>query len=153
MSTYSAKPEDIKRKWYVIDAQDVVLGRLAAKVSILLRGKHKPYYSPNLDCGDYVVIINAEKVGLTGKKKDNKKYYRHTGFPGGLKETTPSKIFSGKVPSKVVVKAIERMITRNSLGRKQMSKLKVYAGESHPHEAQNPEVIDFASANRKNKVS
>ena len=121
MSTYSAKPEDIKRNWYIIDARDVVLGRLAAKASVLLRGKHKAYYSPNLDCGDYVVIINADKVGMTGKKKQNKKYYRHTGYPGGLKETTPAKIFDGKVPTKVVIKAIERMITRNSLGRKQMS--------------------------------
>lgn len=153
MSTYSAKPEDIKRNWYIIDARDVVLGRLAAKVSVLLRGKHKPYYSPNLDCGDYVVIINADKVGMTGKKKQNKKYYRHTGYPGGLKETTPAKIFDGKVPSKVVIKAIERMITRNSLGRKQMSKLKVYAGDAHPHDAQNPEVIDFGNANRKNRIS
>ena len=119
----------------------------------MLRGKHKAYYSPNLDCGDYVVIINADKVGMTGKKKQNKKYYRHTGYPGGLKETTPAKIFDGKVPTKVVIKAIERMITRNSLGRKQMSKLKVYAGDAHPHEAQNPEVIDFANANRKNRIS
>ncbi|MEM7617190.1 MAG: 50S ribosomal protein L13 [Pseudomonadota bacterium] len=152
-TTYSAKPSDIKRNWYVIDAEDLVLGRLSAKVSMLLRGKHKPYYSTNLDCGDYVIIINADKVALTGKKKQNKVYYRHTGYPGGLKQTTPGKILTGKVPTNVVRKAIERMISRNPLGRQQMTKLKIYSGAEHPHKAQNPIAIDFAADNKKNKVT
>lgn len=153
MSTYFVKPDDIKREWFVIDAEDIVLGRLASKVSMLLRGKHKPYFSSHLDCGDYVVIVNADKVGLKGKKRTKKTYYRHTGHPGGIKETTAEKILDGKHPERVIIKAVERMVARSPMGRKQMKKLKVYKGAEHGHSAQNPTVIDFGSENRKNKLS
>ena len=153
MNTYATKPSDIERKWYVVDAQGVVLGRLAAEVAKILRGKHKPSYAPNLDCGDYVIVINADKVKLTGKKMHDKVYYKHTGWIGGIKETTPAKILAGQFPGRVIEKAVERMISRNPLGRQQMTKLKVYAGENHPHAAQNPEVLDIAAKNPKNKRS
>ncbi len=153
MNTYATKASDIERKWYVVDAEDVVLGRLSAEVSKLLRGKHKPSYSPNLDCGDYVIVINADKVKLTGKKLTDKKYFKHTGWIGGIKETTPAKILAGRFPERIIIKAVERMITRNPLGRQQMTKLKVYAGSEHPHTAQNPEVFDIAAKNEKNKRS
>ena len=151
--TYATKASDIERKWYVLDAEGVVLGRLAAEVSKLLRGKHKPSYTPNLDCGDYVIVINADKVKLTGKKLTDKKYFKHTGWIGGIKETTAGKILASRFPERVIIKAVERMITRNPLGRQQMTKLKVYAGSEHPHTAQNPEVWDIASQNAKNKRS
>ena len=153
MNTYSTKPSDIERKWYVVDAEGVVLGRLAAQVAKILRGKHKPSFVPNLDCGDYVVVINADKVKLTGKKLTDKKYFKHTGWIGGIKETTAGKILAGRFPERVIEKAVERMISRNPLGRKQMSKLRVYAGSENPHAAQNPEVLDIASMNEKNKRS
>lgn len=153
MQTYVTKPSDIERKWYVVDASGVVLGRLSAEISKILRGKHKPNYVPNLDCGDYVVVINAEKVKLTGKKFTDKVYYRHTGYAGGIKETTAGKILDGRFPERVIQKAVERMITRNPLGRQQMTKLKVYAGSEHPHTAQNPTVLDVAGMNPKNKRS
>ena len=153
MNTYSAKPSEVERKWYIVDAEDVVLGRLSAEISKILRGKHKPTYTPHIDCGDFVVIINAEKVKLTGKKLTDKVYYRHTGFPGGLKSITPEKVFESKNPERVVIKAIERMVPRGKLGRAQMTKLKVYAGTDHPHAAQKPEVLDIASKNPKNKRS
>ena len=153
MNTYSTKPSDIERKWYVVDAQGVVLGRLAAEVAKILRGKHKPYFVPNLDCGDYVVVVNADKVRLTGKKLTDKKYFHHTGWIGGIKETTPAKILAGKFPERVIIKAVERMISRNPMGRQQMTKLKVYAGSEHPHTAQSPVVLDIASKNAKNKRS
>ena len=153
MNTYATKPSDIQRKRYVVDANGVVLGRLAAEISKLLRGKHKPNYVTNLDCGDYVVVINADKVKLTGKKLTDKKYFKHTGWIGGIKETTPAKILAGNFPERVIIKAVERMISRNPMGRQQMTKLKVYAGENHPHTAQNPEVLDIASMNPKNKRS
>ena len=146
MNTYATKPSDITRKWYVVDATDVVLGRLAAQVAKLLRGKHKPYFTPNL-------VINADKLKLTAKKLTDKKYYKHTGWIGGIKETTAGKILNGRFPERVVEKAVERMISRNPMGRQQMTKLKVYAGENHPHTAQNPEVFDIASMNEKNKRS
>ncbi|MBN67233.1 MAG: 50S ribosomal protein L13 [Rickettsiales bacterium] len=151
MKTYSAKPADIERKWWVIDAQDVVLGRLASETARLLRGKHKPIFTPHMDCGDNVIIINAEKVKLTGKKRANKRYFWHTGFPGGIKNRTAEAVLSGEHPDRVVRKAVERMISRNPLGRKQVKKLHVYAGAEHPHEAQQPQVLDFAAANPKNK--
>lgn len=154
MRTYSAKPSEIEKKWLIIDAKDVVLGRLASEVSKILRGKHKPTYTPHMDCGDNVVIINAELVCLTGNKaatKDGKMYYRHTGFPGGIKETTAGKILVGKHPERVIKLAVSRMITRNVLGDKQMGNLYVYAGSENPHSAQKPEVYDFAAKNRKNK--
>lgn len=153
MNTYTAKPSEIERKWYVVDAQGVVLGRLSAEISKILRGKHKPMYSTNLDCGDYVVVINADKVKLTGKKLTDKKYFRHTGWVGGIKETTAGKILDGRFPERVIIKAVERMISRNPMGRQQMTKLKVYAGSEHPHTAQSPEVLDIASMNPKNKRS
>lgn len=153
MNTYATKPSDIERKWYVVDAEGVVLGRLAAQVAKLLRGKHKPCFVPNLDCGDYVVVINADKVKLTGKKLTDKKYFKHTGWIGGIKETTAGKILAGRFPERVIEKAVERMISRNPLGRKQMSKLRVYAGSENPHAAQNPIVLDMASMNNKNKRS
>lgn len=151
MKTYSAKASEIERKWYIVDATDLVLGRMSSVVAKLLLGKHKPMYSSNLDCGDHVVIINAEKVHLTGRKAANEKFYWHTGYPGGIKERTMGQILEGKHPERVVIKAIERMVPRGKLGRQQMTKLKVYVGSEHPHEAQAPEVLDVASMNPKNK--
>ena len=153
MNTYATKPSDIERKWYVVDAEGVVLGRLAAQVAKILRGKHKPSFVPNLDCGDYVVVINAYKVILTGNKLTYNKYLKHTGCIGCIKETTAGKILAGRFPERVIEKAVERMISRNPLGRQQMSKLRVYAGSENPHAAQNPEVLDIASMNEKNKRS
>lgn len=153
MNTYATKPSDIERKWYVIDAEGVVLGRMAAQIAKILQGKNKPSYVPNLDCGDYVIVINADKVKLTGKKLTAKKYFKHTGWIGGIKETTAGKLLDGRFPERVVEKAVERMISRNPMGRQQMTKLKVYAGSEHPHTAQNPEVLDIASWNEKNKRS
>lgn len=153
MKTYSAKASEVEQKWYLVDAQDLVLGRLASVVAKVLRGKHKPTFTPNIDCGDNVVIINAEKIKLTGRKLTNKVYQHHTGFPGGVKSTTAGKILDGENPERVVYKAIERMISRNKMGRQQMTKLKVYAGSEHPHSAQKPEVLDVASMNPKNKRS
>lgn len=153
MKTYSAKPGDIERKWFVIDAEGVVLGRLAAIIATRLRGKHKPMYTAHIDCGDHIVVINAEKVQLTGKKLADKTYYRHTGYPGGIKSTTAGKILEGKYPERVVEKAVQRMIPKGPLGRQVLTKLKVYAGADHPHEAQQPEVLDVAAMNEKNKRS
>ncbi len=153
MKTYSAKPSDIEKKWLVIDAKDVVLGRLASEIAKILRGKHKATFTPHMDCGDNVVVINAKHICLTGNKsatKDGKMYYRHTGFPGGIKETTAGKILSGKYPERVLQLAVERMITRGPLGRKQISNLHIYGDSEHPHQAQKPEVYDFASKNVKN---
>ena len=153
MNTYATKPSDIERKWYVVDAQGVVLGRLSAQIAKILQGKNKPNYISNIDCGDYVVVINADKVKLTGRKMTDKRYFKHTGWIGGIKETTPAKILAGKFPERVIIKAVERMISRNPMGRQQMTKLKVYAGENHPHTAQNPIVLDMEVMNAKNKRS
>ncbi|MCZ4280098.1 50S ribosomal protein L13 [Kiloniella laminariae] len=153
MKTFSARPADIEKKWFVVDAQDVVLGRLAVEVAKILRGKHKTTYTPHMDCGDNVIIINAEKVALTGNKLADKKYYWHTGHPGGIKERTAGQILEGRFPERVVSKAIERMVPRGPLGRQQMRNLRVYAGADHQHEAQQPEVLDIASKNIKNKRS
>ena len=150
MKTYSAKLSEIQNDWWVIDAQDVVLGRLAAQTATMLRGKHKPSFTPNMNCGDHVVIINADKIQLKGKKRENKTYYRHTGHPGGLKETTAGKILDGRFPTRVVEKAVQRMLPKGPLGRQQFKLLKVYAGDQHPHEAQQPKVLDFAAKNEKN---
>ncbi len=151
MKTYSAKPSDIERAWFVVDAEGAVLGRLASVVAMRLRGKHKPMFTPHMDCGDHVVVINAEKVKLTGRSKREKKiYYRHTGYPGGIKSRSAGQILDGKHPERVVIKAVERMISRNPLGRRQMRKLHVYAGPDHPHEAQKPEVLDLSALNSKN---
>lgn len=152
MKTYSAKPADIENKWWVIDAEDVILGRLSSDVAKILRGKHKPTYTPHMDCGDHVIVLNAEKVKLTGKKRENKKYYWHTGHAGGIKERTAEKILDGRFPERVLEKAVERMMPKESpLARKQMKKLHIYAGAAHPHEAQKPEVLDYAARNPKNK--
>lgn len=151
MATYSAKPADIQRKWYVIDADGVVLGRLASVVATRLRGKHKPLYSPNLDCGDHVVVVNADKVKVTGRKLDQNTFYWHTGHPGGIKGRTWKQILDGRHPERLVVKAVERMVPRSPLGRQQMTKLKVYRGAEHPHGAQMPEPLDVAALNPKNK--
>lgn len=153
MKTYSAKPSEIEKKWVLIDAEGVVLGRLASFVANLLRGKHKATYTPHMDCGDNVIIINAQKVKLTGKKLADKVYYHHTGHPGGIKGITAGEVLGGKFPERVFEKAVERMIPRGPLGRQQMRNLRIYAGAEHAHEAQSPEVIDFASKNAKNKRS
>ena len=153
ISTHSSKPAVIERIWSVVAASGVILGRLSAEIAKILRGKNKPYFAPNLDCGDYVVVINADKVKLTGKKLTDKHYYQHTGFIGSVKDTTAGKILNGRFPERVIQKAVERMISRNPLGRQMMTKLKVYAGENHPHTAQNPIVLDIASQNPKNKRS
>lgn len=151
MQTLSVKPAEVQKKWYLIDADGLVLGRLASIVAKILRGKHKPSFTPHVDCGDNVIIINAEKVCLTGKKMGVKTYYHHTGFPGGIKGITAEKVIQGKHPERVIMKAVERMITRNNLGRQQMTNLRVYAGAQHPHEAQKPEILDVAAMNPKNK--
>lgn len=153
MKTFSATPSDIEKKWILIDAEGVVLGRLASQVAKILRGKHKPSFTPHMDCGDNVIVINAEKVKLTGKKLTDKKFYWHTGHPGGIKERTMGQILEGAHPERVVVKAVERMITRNNLGRQQMKNLRVYVGPEHPHEAQQPQVLDLQALNPKNKRS
>jgi len=151
--TYSAKPTDVDKKWYVVDAEGLVLGRLAAEVSKRLRGKHKPMYTPHIDTGDHIVIINAEKVRLTGRKVTDKVYYWHTGYPGGIKSRTVEKVLSGKHPERVVEKAVQRMMPRGPLGRRQFTKLKVYSGPDHPHEAQSPQKLDIAAMNPKNTRS
>ncbi|MCH8036003.1 MAG: 50S ribosomal protein L13 [Proteobacteria bacterium] len=153
MKTFSAKPADIEKKWLLVDAEGVVLGRLASQIALILRGKHKPSYTPHMDCGDNVVVVNAGKIHLTGKKMSDKIYYRHTGYPGGIKSRTAGEILAGKYPERVVQKAIERMIPHGPLGRRQLKNLRVYAGPEHPHEAQNPEVLDIAGKNPKNKRS
>jgi len=151
MTTYSAKPAEVEKKWIMIDASGLVVGRLATIVAMRLRGKHKPTYTPHVDDGDNVVIINAAKIVLTGKKREDKVYYHHTGFIGGIKERTARSILEGKFPERVVEKAIERMLPRGPLGRRQLGNLRVYPGADHPHAAQTPEVLDVAAMNRKNK--
>jgi large subunit ribosomal protein L13 len=153
MSTYSAKPADIEKKWVMIDASGLVVGRLASIVAMRLRGKHKPTYTPHVDDGDNVVIINAAKVVLTGKKREKKVYHHHTGYIGGIKDRTARSILEGKFPERVVEKAIERMLPRGPLARRQLGNLRVYPGADHPHAAQNPEMLDIAAMNRKNKGS
>ena len=151
MKTYSAKPGDIKRDWYVIDATDVVLGRLAAVVATHLRGKHKPLYTPHMDTGDNIIVINADKVRLTGNKRTNKKFYWHTGYPGGIKERSMGQILDGAHPERAVMRAVERMINKGALRSAVMKKLHVYAGDAHPHTAQQPKVLDMQALNPKNK--
>lgn len=151
MKTYSAKPQDIEKKWILIDAEGVVLGRLSSFIATRLRGKHKPTYTPHMDCGDNVIVINADKVRLTGNKKTQDKFFWHTGYPGGIKSRTKGQILEGAHPQRVVEKAVERMLPRGALGNQIFKNMRVYAGTEHPHEAQKPEVIDFASLNEKNK--
>lgn len=142
MRTYTPKPADIEKKWLIIDATDVPLGRLAAQVATLLRGKHKPIFAPHIDTGDFVIIINAAKVALTGSKADKKMAYRHSGYPGGLKAVSYSTLLATK-PEKAVQKAVAGMLPKNTLGRAQLKKLKIYAGAEHPHAAQQPEVFEL----------
>jgi len=151
MKTFTAKPADVEKKWVVIDAEGAIVGRLAAYIATRLRGKHRPEFTPHVDTGDHVIVINADKVVFTGRKYQDKRYYRHTGHPGGIKETSPRKVLEGRFPERVVEMAVKRMLPKESpLARSQFSKLRVYAGAEHPHEAQNPEVIDFKSMNTKN---
>jgi large subunit ribosomal protein L13 len=150
MKSYSAKPAEIQKKWILIDAKGLVVGRLAALVAMRLRGKHLPTYTPHVDCGDNIVIINAAKVVFTGRKREQKVYHNHTGYIGGIKERSAKSILEGRFPERVVEKAVERMLPRGPLGRQQLGNLRVYAGTEHPHEAQQPETLDVASMNRKN---
>jgi large subunit ribosomal protein L13 len=153
MKTYSARPADITKKWVIIDAKGVVLGRLASLVAMRLRGKHKATFTPHMDMGDNVIVINAEKVQMTGGKRADKKYWWHTGYPGGIKHRTAGQILEGKHPERVILKAVERMLPGGPLSRQQMTNLRVYAGAEHPHAGQNPEVVDIASMNPKNTRS
>ncbi|NYZ11195.1 50S ribosomal protein L13 [Azospirillum sp. RWY-5-1] len=153
MKTFNLKPTDIDKKWILVDADGVVLGRLAATLANILRGKNKPTFTPHMDCGDHVIVVNAEKVKLTGNKRRDDKFYWHTGYPGGIKERSKGQILDGRFPERVIMKAVERMVPRGPLGRKQMTHLKVYKGPAHPHEAQQPSVLDFAALNPKNKRS
>ena len=151
MSTYSAKAADIEKKWVIVDAKGLVVGRLATIVAMRLRGKHKPTYTPHVDDGDNVIIINAAKVVLTGRKLQQKIYYHHTNYIGGIKERTAKTIMEGRFPERVVEKAVERMLPRGPLARVQLGNLRVYAGAEHPHEAQKPEPLDIGAMNRKNR--
>ena len=151
-TTASLKPADVTKKWIVVDAQDAIVGRLASFIAMRLRGKHRPDYTPHVDCRDLVVVINAGKVKFTGRKLDQKTYYWHTGYPGGIKERTAGKILNGKFPERILEKAVERMVPRGPLGRQQMRNLRIFKGAEHPHEAQSPTVLDVGAMNSKNKV-
>jgi len=152
MRTYSAKPAEVDKKWILIDAEGLVVGRVASIIAMRLRGKHKPQYTPHIDCGDNVIVVNADKVVFTGNKMTQKKFYWHTGYPGGIKERTMEKLLTGRFPERVLTKAVERMMPKDSsLARGQMTKLRVYAGPDHPHKAQSPEMLDIAAMNPKNK--
>jgi large subunit ribosomal protein L13 len=150
MTTYVAKPGETDKKWILIDAEGLVVGRLATLIATRLKGKHKALYTPHVDCGDNIIVINAEKAVFTGNKRDDKVYYRHTGHPGGIKETTPKRIFEGRFPERVIELAVERMLARGPLQRKLMRNLKIYKGAEHPHAAQTPTTLDVAKLNRKN---
>jgi large subunit ribosomal protein L13 len=149
--TFELKPGETNKRWVVLDAEGVILGRLAAAVALRLRGKHLAIFTPSVDCGDNVIIVNAEKVRMTGRKAAEKEFHYHTGYAGGIKTRTRAQILAGRFPERVIEKAVERMMPRGPLGRRQMDNLKVYAGGEHPHAAQNPVKIDFAAANPKNK--
>lgn len=153
MKTFSLKPADVRKKWLLVDAEDVVLGRLASVIALRLRGKHRPSFTPHVDCGDSVIVVNAGKVRLTGAKRADKTYYWHTGYPGGIKSRTAGQVLDGKHPQRVVEKAIERMLPKTKLGRQMLRNLRVYAGPGHPHAGQEPEVLDLAAMNPKNKRS
>ena len=151
MKTYSATPADIEKKWVLIDAQGLVVGRLATIIAMRLRGKHKASYTPHMDDGDNVIVINAEKVALTGRKREQKMYYHHTGYIGGIKERSARFILEGRFPERIVEKAVERMLPRGPLFRQILGNLRVYKGAEHPHAAQSPEALDVAALNSKNK--
>ncbi|MEO1291471.1 MAG: 50S ribosomal protein L13 [Pseudomonadota bacterium] len=150
MKTYSAKPSEIEKKWVIVDAEGVVLGRLASMIAMRLRGKHKPTFTPHMDCGDNVIVINADKVHLTGRKREQMTFYWHTGYPGGIKSRTARQTLDGEHPERLVFRAVKRMMPGGPLTRKQLRNLRVYAGTEHPHDSQQPEAIDFAARNRKN---
>ncbi|MGQ4272744.1 50S ribosomal protein L13 [Terrihabitans sp. B22-R8] len=150
MSTFSAKPAEIEKKWVLIDAEGLVVGRLASIIALRLRGKHLPIFTPHVDCGDNIIVINAEKVVFTGNKRQDKSYFWHTGYPGGIKERKARTILEGRFPNRVIEKAVERMLPRGPLGRQQLSNLRVYRGSEHPHTAQQPETLDVSALNSKN---
>lgn len=150
--TASAKPAEVEKKWLLIDADGLVVGRLASIIANRLRGKHKASYTPHVDCGDNIIVINADKVKFTGNKLKQQVYYKHTGFPGGIKEARADHVLAGRFPERVLVKAVERMVPRGPLGRKQMTNLRVFKGADHPHASQNPEVFDVSVLNPKNKA-
>ncbi|HZF43117.1 MAG TPA: 50S ribosomal protein L13 [Sphingomonadaceae bacterium] len=151
-TTKSAKPREVEKQWHIIDGEDLVVGRVATIIANILRGKHKANYTPHVDCGDHVIVVNAGKVKFTGRKTVQKEYHRHTGFPGGLKTITAAKVLEGKFPERVLEKAVERMVPRGPLGRDQMRSLHLYNGTEHPHGGQSPQPLDISSLNRKNKV-
>ena len=153
MTTFVAKPAEIQKKWVMIDAQGLVVGRLASLVALRLRGKHLPTFTPHVDCGDNVIVVNAAKVVLTGRKREKKVYHHHTGYIGGIKERTARSTLEGKFPQRIVEKAVERMLPHGPLGRRQFGNLRVYPGPDHPHAAQTPEKVDIGAMNRKNKRS
>lgn len=150
MTTVSAKPAEIEKDWVLIDATDLVVGRLASQIALRLRGKHKAIFTPHVDCGDNVIVINADKVRFTGRKVEQQMYYKHTGYPGGIKERSAQQILEGRFPERVLEAAVKRMMPRGPLGRQQMRNLRVYAGADHPHEAQQPVTVDIAAQNKKN---
>jgi large subunit ribosomal protein L13 len=152
-TTRSIKPAEVEKNWHVIDAEGLVVGRLATIIANHLRGKHKPTFTPHVDCGDHVIVLNAGKVRFTGSKLEDKRYYKHTGYAGGIKETSPAKVLNGRFPERVLEKAVERMVPRGPLGRVQMKNLHLYNGTEHPHDGQKPAVLDVAAMNRKNKVT
>ena len=151
-TTKSVKPHEVEKKWHIVDAENLVVGRAASIIANVLRGKHKTSFTPHVDCGDNVVVINADKIRFTGKKLNDKVYYKHTGYAGGIKAVTADKVLDGRFPERVIEKAIERMIPRGPLGRDQMRALHLYTGTEHPHGGQSPEILDVAGMNRKNKV-
>jgi large subunit ribosomal protein L13 len=151
MKTFNIKPADVQKDWLLIDADGLVLGRLASVIAMRLRGKHRPTFTPNVDCGDNVIVVNAEKVRLTGNKERDRVFYWHTGHPGGVKGRTQGQILAGKRPEQVIEKAVERMLPRGPLGRRQLANLRVFAGPEHSHEAQQPKPFDVGALNRKNK--
>ena len=152
MKTYSARPQEVEKKWLLIDAEGMVVGRLAAFIATRLRGKHKPMYTPHIDCGDNIIVINGDKVVLTGNKRDGKKYYWHTGYPGGIKQRNARDVLEGRFPTRVLEAAVRRMMPGGPLSNSQLSNLRVYAGTEHPHEAQQPELVDVGALNAKNKL-
>ena len=153
MKTYSAKPAEVEKKWVMIDATGLVVGRLASIIALRLRGKHKPTFTPHVDCGDNVIVVNAAKIALSGRKREKKIYLHHTGHIGGIKERTTRSILEGRFPERIVEKAVERMLPHGPLGRRQFGNLRVYPGPEHPHAAQQPEKLDIAAMNRKNTWS
>lgn len=152
MKTFSLKASEIKKEWILIDAEGLVLGRLASEIARRLKGKHKPTYTPHLDCGDNIIVVNAEKIHLTGNKFSDKEFFWHTGYPGGIKSRTMRELLEGRFPERVLIKAVQRMLSKGPLSREQMRNLRVFAGPEHPHEAQSPKKLDFGALNPKNKI-